>query len=70
MSYSKENPTVMECGESGCENTHDSSYRYAVIQAHANGWFSMMDGSSWCPKHNPEWVKEWRAKKALRENNS
>lgn len=31
----------------------------------ADDWFFQKDGKSYCPRHIPEWVPEWRKKNAL-----
>lgn len=45
-----------------CARTVDRN-RWARTRAHDEGWFESKDGRAWCPTHNPEWVRTWRAKR-------
>lgn len=51
----------LHCTEEGCEATVRDHYWGRV----KSGWFFSMQnpGQQWCPKHIPEWVAEWRAKR-------
>lgn len=52
------------CAEPGCNASFPSTYAYAEIKAHKDGWFSQWNGDRWCPEHLPDWLEEWRANKA------
>jgi hypothetical protein len=51
------------CSDPTCDESH-KDHRWGKIKAGSSGWFMSKDGSSWCPKHIPDWVKEWRVKNA------
>lgn len=52
---------VLQCSEDGCEETIKAHYWGRV----KSGWFfSRAEDKQWCPNHIPEWVAEWRARKA------
>lgn len=60
----------IRCAEPGCPNERpDHQWHY---KSHP-GWFSQKysednpDPKSWCPEHTPEWVAEWRAKRAAQK---
>lgn len=52
-----------KCAQEGCGRTF-RDHQWGATQAHKEGWFHQQNGDSWCPEHNPDWVKEWRAKRA------
>lgn len=56
-------PTV--CASPGCAN-EIPNHAWAAIKT--EGWFHQKDGKSWCPEHTPEWVAEWRAKNARKND--
>lgn len=39
--------------------------KWDIIRAGEAGWFFQKNGDTYCPKHNPPWVKEWRERKEL-----
>jgi len=41
--------------------------KWNIMKAEREGWFFQKDGTCWCPKHVPEWVEEWRAKRRVPE---
>lgn len=47
---------------------HDYVDNYAWGHIKADGWFFQKDGYAYCPKHIPEWVEAWRAKKSQTKN--
>lgn len=51
----------IKCAHPECESTM-KSHAWSVIKT--VGWFHQKDGKSFCPDHTPNWVHEWRAKKA------
>lgn len=55
-----------EVGDVSCADKHCNktikNHRWGKIKA--DQWFHQKDGTSWCPDHIPEWVTEWRAKRA------
>lgn len=56
--------TFLKCSEPTCQATVSDHY-HGRVEAHLGGWFFSRDKSSrWCPTHLPEWVPEYRAKKA------
>lgn len=54
---------VVKCTQEGCEATF-KNHRWGKIKA--DDWFHQKDGKSYCPKHIPEWVANWRMGKASR----
>jgi hypothetical protein len=38
--------------------------KWNKMAAEREGWFFQRDGICYCPKHVPEWVAAWRAKRA------
>lgn len=50
------------CSYEGCTETY-KDHEWGHKKAQREGWFLQMNGDSWCPDHNPPWVKEWRNKK-------
>lgn len=50
-------------GCSACDRTVPG-HRWGKIKAQDQGWFFAKDGAAFCPEHVPEWVEEWRARKA------
>jgi hypothetical protein len=63
---SKEYP-LRRCAEPKCPAAI-KDFGHAKIRAQALGWFFRKDGNKqWCPKHVPEWVFYWRARKAAKE---
>lgn len=52
----------IECDSPSCEEKI-KNHRWGRTKA--EGWFSYRDGSGdFCPLHLPEWVLEWRERKA------
>lgn len=50
----------VKCAHPDCEKRIGNN-KFAKIRAGVAGWyFSRKDGTIFCPKHVPEWVKEWR----------
>lgn len=49
------------CSEPNCDNKFKN---HAWGQIKADDWFHQKNGDHWCPEHIPEWVEEWRAKRA------
>lgn len=49
------------CAEEGCD---EKIKNHAWGKIKASEWFQQQDGTVWCPKHIPEWVEEWRKRKA------
>lgn len=39
-------------------------HRWGAIRAFNEGWFVEKNGTAWCPDHVPEWVADWRARRA------
>lgn len=37
--------------------------KWDIIRAGEKGWFFQKDGTTYCPKHVPAWVAEWRKRK-------
>jgi hypothetical protein len=55
---------VLKCMGEGCEKSVPDHYWGKVKKG--EGWFfSQDDKLIYCPDHLPEWVEEWRKKKAL-----
>ena len=54
---------TVPCASEGCLRGIKNHY-WAKVQGQSDGWFLQKDGTAWCPEHNPDWVAEWRAKKA------
>ena len=50
------------CSQDGCTATY-KDHEWGHKKAQREGWFLQLNGDSWCPDHNPPWVKEWRNKK-------
>lgn len=50
----------LSCASGGCQARHSANRR----GAQKKGWFLQKDGTTWCPKHTPDWVAEWRARQA------
>lgn len=57
----KRETTYTTCSGEGCEQKI-ADHAWGRIKA--EGWFIQKDGNVWCPDHTPEWVEEWRARKA------
>lgn len=57
-----DNPFVepKKCAWSSCTDTF-MPHHWGTVRA--KGWFHQKNGDSWCPKHKPAWVAEWRKKK-------
>ena len=57
-----------ECtaGQEACGASFVSRSKWDDIRAQNDGWFSSRQkpGVWWCPKHVPDWVPAWRARKA------
>lgn len=51
----------IQCDGLRCSATIKNHYWGKVK---AEDWFHGRNGESFCPKHIPEWVAAWRAKKA------
>lgn len=49
------------CVEPGCMESIPA-HKWGQIKEGAD-WFFKKDGDAWCPKHIPDWVEEWRAKR-------
>lgn len=56
-------PPPVKCAEGGCPQEIKNN-AWAKTKAHAAGWFFQREGAAYCPDHTPEWVEEWRKKKA------
>ena len=54
------------CSDEECTETVRNHYWGRV----KSGWFFQKDGSAWCPAHIPEWVAEWRARKAAEKSSN
>lgn len=52
-----------KCSKKSCTNTY-TPHHWGTKQAGREGWFMQRNGVAWCPKHIPDWVAEWRKKKA------
>lgn len=53
------------CAHEGCEESIPN-HKWARIKS--GGWFEQLNGDVWCPNHIPEWVDEWRKKKAKQKD--
>lgn len=42
-------------------------HKWGKIKAGDGGWFFMNDGRAYCPRHVPEWVATWRARRDARK---
>lgn len=60
-----EHPTKT-CHEEGCPAGFRDTGRWAPERRSGSGWFHQRNGWSYCPDHTPDWVAEWREKKAAR----
>lgn len=52
---------MAKCSAEDCEASF-VAHKWGSIKAHDEGWFLQKDGTVYCPKHTPDWVKEWREK--------
>lgn len=50
------------CAQRGCKGTAPK-HQWSEKTKAGKGWFHQKDGTSWCPDHHPEWVKEWRERR-------
>ena len=50
---------VIRCEEETC-NAEIPNSKWSKVKSE---WFQQKDGRSWCPKHTPSWVAEWRSRK-------
>ncbi len=39
-----------------CDKEVPANNKWARIHAHAEGWYFMKDGRSFCPRHRPSWA--------------
>lgn len=51
------------CAKKGCKASF-KDHHWGAVEATDKGWFHQRNGDSWCPEHHPEWVAEWRARRA------
>lgn len=51
------------CRKTNCQNDYFPD-KWGKMEATRKGWFIHRNGSAWCPDHIPDWVVEWREKKA------
>lgn len=49
------------CSQPDCQNAIKDHYWGHVK---ATKWFLQRSGEAWCPDHVPEWVEQWRARRA------
>jgi hypothetical protein len=52
-----------KCSKEECQKSYIRDH-WGTKQANREGWFLQRNGDAWCPDHNPDWVAEWRAKRA------
>lgn len=64
---SYEGVPMITCAHEGCPASGHKNHYWGRVRAHDEGWFIQKDGTAWCPDHTPEWVAEWRAKKATKD---
>ena len=57
------------CSKPNCESDYFPD-KWGKIEAVNLGWFLQRNGDAWCPKHIPDWVAEWRARKKAKEEKS
>jgi hypothetical protein len=60
MSWATDHP--LTCARKNCTESVPGS-RWHMIHAQGAGWFFQKDGTSWCPRHVPRWVRGWRARR-------
>lgn len=53
---------TLSCSEPACSATLSKLDKWNMIKAQDAGWFFQRSGIAWCPRHNPPWVAEWRAR--------
>ena len=59
MSHAASHP--VKCADPSCSAWHPSG-KWGNIRAADAGWFHAKDGTAYCPKHIPKWVRKWRAR--------
>ena len=59
MSYASDHPVT--CADTNCAAKHPGG-KWGNIRAARGGWFECRDGTSYCPKHVPKWVRKLREK--------
>jgi len=59
--------TPQTCASEGCDETRPG-HGWRDYTKRGGGWFEQKNGDTWCPKHIPEWVAEWRAKRSRNGN--
>ena len=53
------------CDKTECENDYFPD-KWGKIEAQKQGWFFGKNPIvAWCPEHIPDWVAEWRLRRAL-----
>ena len=59
-----EDEPLGHCLIPGCPKTF-KDHHWGRVEATNKGWFFKRDETGqWCPAHLPEWVEEWRARRA------
>lgn len=59
----RESSGTRSCAKEECPKFFQN-HEWGNKQAQREGWFMQRNGDAWCPDHNPDWVAEWRAKRA------
>lgn len=63
MSKARVFSSLVKCAGDDCPNETETDH-WTSKKRQREGWFFQRNGDVWCPDHTPEWVEEWRARRA------